>query len=77
MTGAGRDTGADPAARRFAMISAVRLGGIAALLAGIAVLRGALDWPALAGMALVAIGMVGTFLAPTLLARRWSSRRQW
>jgi len=71
-----RESGRDPAARRFAIISAVRLGGVAAFLAGIAVLGDALDWPDAAGIALIAIGALGTFLAPTLLARRWSSRRQ-
>lgn len=72
-----RDPDPDPrAARRFALIQAVRIAGLAALLAGIAVLAGALSWPRGAGAALVVAGAMGTFLAPTLLARRWSSRRR-
>jgi len=66
----------DPAKRRFLTISAVRIAGIAALLAGVAVLSDALALPDLVGMALVVAGAVGTFLAPTLLARRWSSNRR-
>lgn len=68
-------TGEDRAALRFAIISIVRLGGIGALLTGIAVLAGALDWPLIAGLVLLAAGAAGAFLAPTLLARRWSSKR--
>lgn len=62
------------AMRRFALIGAARLAGVALLLAGIAVLAGALAWPVALGAALVVAGAVGTFLAPVLLARRWSSR---
>ena len=61
------------AARRFAIISAVRLVGVAAFLAGIAVLADALDWPAVIGVLLVIAGAFGTFLAPVLLARQWST----
>ncbi len=64
------------ARRRFALIQLVRLAGIAALLGGVAVLAGALAWPDLVGAALALAGAAAAFLAPTLLARRWSSRRR-
>ena len=63
------------ARRRFAVITGVRLGGIGAFLVGIAILAGALATPAAAGYGLVVAGAVCAFLAPTLLARRWSTRR--
>lgn len=62
------------ARRRFFAIQAVRLAGIVLLLLGIAVLAEVLGWPHAMGMVLIAAGAVGTFLAPMLLARRWSSR---
>lgn len=64
------------ARRRFAIINAVRLSGIAMLLTGIATLSDAIGLPDAVGYVLVAAGAVGTFLAPTLLARRWSSRHK-
>ncbi len=67
----------DPrAGQRFAFMQATRIAGIAALLLGIAVLADALAWPRGAGAVLVVAGAAGTFLIPTLLARRWSSRRR-
>ena len=67
---------ADIARQRFLIINAVRLAGIALLLAGIAVLRGTWVLPNGAGPALVVAGAFGAFLAPTLLARRWSSNKR-
>ncbi len=64
------------AMRRFALIGVVRLAGVALLLAGIAVIAGALAWSFALGTALVVAGAIGAFLAPVLLARRWSSRRR-
>ena len=64
----------DLARRRFGIINAVRLAGIAMLLIGIAILSDALGLPDVVGYALVAVGAIDTFLVPTLLARRWSSR---
>ena len=64
------------AKRRFTIINAVRLGGIAAFLIGVATLADALGLPDALGFVLVAAGAIGVFLAPTLLARRWSTRAQ-
>ena len=64
------------AARRYLAIQLVRMGGIACFLAGIAILAGTLAAPRIAAMVLVVLGAFATFLAPVLLARRWSSRRQ-
>jgi hypothetical protein len=77
MTPAPDEQGPDEQARRrFALMSGVRLAGIAAFLLGIAVLAEGLAWPQGTGVVLVAAGAFGAFLAPQLLARRWSSRRR-
>lgn len=65
---------ADARARnRFMAINAVRFGGVLMILAGIAVINGALDLPEVVAWVLVVLGMAETFLFPTLLARMWSS----
>ena len=64
------------AARRFAIIQCVRIGGIALLLAGIAGLAEALAISREVAAVLVVAGALATFLAPTLLARRWSTRNR-
>jgi threonine/homoserine efflux transporter RhtA len=64
------------ARRRYGLIQGTRLAGIAALLVGLAVLTKTLVWPQALGAVLVVAGAFGTFLAPVLLARRWSSRRR-
>ena len=69
-------TDEDLARRRFATITAVRLGGIGAFLLGILTLAEVIALPGALAYVLVAAGAVGTFLAPTLLARRWSTRAQ-
>ncbi len=67
---------ADPAFRRFLIINMVRIAGVAVLLTGVAVLGEVLEWPQPLGLALILLGGIGTFLLPTMLARRWSSKRQ-
>ena len=64
------------AMRRFFAIGVVRLGSVAAFLGGIAVLSHALAWPIALGVLLVVAGAFGTFVAPRLLARRWSTNRR-
>lgn len=55
------------------VINAMRIAGVVMILAGIAVFNGALLLPDWAGYVLVVLGMVETFITPTLLARIWST----
>ncbi len=58
---------------RFMLINAMRIAGVVMILAGIAVFNGALPLPDWAGYVLLVLGMIETFLTPTLLARLWST----
>lgn len=64
------------AKRRFTTINLVRLAGVAQVLLALAVFNEALDWPQWAAVLLLVNGMADTFLIPTLLARRWSTRER-
>jgi hypothetical protein len=63
----------DPAAARFAVINLARICGVACVIAGMLVSSNRLfaaapDW---AGYPFIAAGLVGAFVAPVLLARKW------
>ena len=58
---------------RFMLINAMRIAGVVMILAGIAVFNGALPLPDWAGYVLLVLGMIETFVTPTLLARLWST----
>jgi len=70
----------DPAAARFMIIQIVRLSGVALVLLGLAIQSGrvaALDGiPAVVGYVLIAVGLIDTFVAPAVLARRWRTPRE-
>jgi hypothetical protein len=59
------------ARNRWLVINAVRLAGVAIVLVGILGLRGVIEYPAVAGYILVAVGLFDVFAAPILLARKW------
>ncbi len=61
---------------RFMVINAVRIGGVLMILAGLAISNGALDLPEPVAWVLIVLGMVETFLVPTLLSRMWSSNER-
>lgn len=64
----------DPARNRFFIISIVRLGGAALMLAGMVIAYG--RWqgvPQMAGIPVALLGAFGFAVAPRLLARRWKS----
>lgn len=65
----------DPAKARFFAIQGVRISGTILTMLGIAVLAGKTDLPRLAGYVLAVVGLVDALIVPTLLARRWSSRK--
>jgi hypothetical protein len=71
----GRD-GDKLARNRFLMIQLMRIGGVAMVLFGIAVLRGMIDLPDLVAYVLIVMGIGEAFVVPHLLARLWSSDRR-
>lgn len=58
---------------RFIAINAIRVGGVAMVLFGLAVVHGAITLPEAIGYALIVFGLVETFLVPALLVRVWST----
>ncbi|MFB0613479.1 hypothetical protein [Aurantiacibacter poecillastricola] len=71
------DTPTDAEARnRFMLINAMRIAGVVMILAGIAVFNEALPLPDWAGWVLIVLGMVETFVTPTLLSRMWSTNEK-
>jgi hypothetical protein len=63
------------ARRRWLAISALRLGGVAMVVAGMLGTRQVIAMPAIAAYALIAIGLLDVFLVPPFLARKWRSPR--
>lgn len=63
----------DPAVARFIIIQMVRVTGIALAVLGLVVLGGRLDWPPLAGVGLLIVGLIDAMAVPLILARKWKS----
>ncbi|MDT0574643.1 hypothetical protein RM533_00430 [Croceicoccus sp. F390] len=67
----------DPAASRFLAIQMVRIAGVSLTVYALLVLRSRAPWPASVPVWFAAIllltGLLGAFIAPQLLARRWRS----
>lgn len=65
----------DPAAARFAAIQIVRVVGVAGVTLGMLVARHRLQpaLPAWVGYVLVAGGLIGVFVIPPILIRKWRS----
>lgn len=66
----------DPAQSRYFAMVAVRFAGVALILLGILVVRGVLELPDALGYVLLAAGLAGFFVMPTVLARRWRSPKE-
>ena len=62
------------ARRRYLLTNLVRLGSLAAVLAGLAMARQVIPGPEMLGGAISLGGMLGFFFIPTLLVRRWKSQ---
>lgn len=62
------------AQRRYLAINAVRIGALAAVIAGLAGARGVIGLPTWLGAALAIGGMLGFFFAPPLMARRFKAK---
>ena len=58
---------------RWLAISVLRLGGVAMVVVGILAVQRVFEFPAIAGYALIAVGLLDVFLVPQFLARKWRS----
>jgi len=65
----------DLAKTRFLRIQIMRLSGVALAVVGALTIAGKIDLPIEAGYALLFIGVLDALFMPTLLARRWKSKR--
>jgi len=61
------------ARQRYGIMNAVRIGGLALVLLGIAIAQGVVALPYPLGVVLAVAGLLGFFFAPPLLARRWKA----
>lgn len=59
------------ARNRFMVMSALRLGGVFMVLASLLLLNGVIPLPPVAGWIGLALGLVGIFVVPQVLARAW------
>ena len=71
-----RQVSDEVARNRWMAIQAARAGGVVMVLVGILGLRGVIEYPAVAGYALVVVGLLDVFAIPLLLARKWRSPKQ-
>jgi hypothetical protein len=55
----------------FILITAVRFGGVAMVMLGMAIIQGVIDLPWSLGVVLAVIGMIDFFVLPLLLAKAW------
>jgi hypothetical protein len=63
----------DVARARWMTINAMRIGGVAMVILGIAGLKGVIEFPEVAGYVLIAAGLVEIFVLPLVMARKWRS----
>ncbi len=65
----------DPAMRRFWLLQAVRITGVALAMLGALILAGRIAQSPAVGTALLVIGAVDFLILPMVLAKRWKSDR--
>jgi hypothetical protein len=70
-----RDREAQEARARngYLVINAVRLGGIGMVLFGLAIARGLIDLPWIAGAVIAVAGLIEFFFLPRIIARNWKA----
>ncbi len=61
------------AARRYQLMTMVRIGSIAAVIAGLAIAREILPLPYALGVIMSVVGLVAFFFGPPVLAKRWKA----
>jgi hypothetical protein len=60
----------------FILITAVRLGGVAMVLLGFAIVRGIIDLPHWVGAVLAVAGFFEVFFLPRFIARAWNAKNK-
>ncbi|MFL0670403.1 MAG: hypothetical protein ACJLS3_02900 [Erythrobacter sp.] len=66
---------ADARARtRYTIMNIARLGGVAMVMFGIAIIQGVVDLPFALGVVLAVVGFADFFVLPLVLARSWKSQ---
>lgn len=63
----------DPARARFFTVQLVRLASVGLALVGLLVVRAKIDLAPAAGWIMLAAGLIGAFVVPQVLARKWRS----
>jgi hypothetical protein len=58
----------------FILITAVRFGGVALVMLGLAIVHGLIDLPWAAGAALAVAGFLEVFFLPRFIARAWNAK---
>lgn len=66
----------DPARQRFAVLSALRLGGVLAAMFGLLVVQDVVTLPHAIGYVFVLLGLFGVFFLPLILARKWRTPKR-
>jgi hypothetical protein len=61
--------------KRWGLINLARLSGVALVVIGILGLREVWDYPEPAAWLLLALGLLGIFVVPRILARKWRTPR--
>jgi hypothetical protein len=74
MTRDTREQAEAQARNRYIALNAVRFGGLAMLMIGLAMARGVIEGPYWLGVGLAVAGLLDFFFVPRLLARGWSSQ---
>ena len=62
--------------QRFFMINALRLSGVAFVIAGLLIINGVIDFAAAAGYVFLVVGLLDIFVVPQVLARKWRTPPQ-
>ena len=66
----------ETARRRWLVIGAARLAGMAMAIVGLVIVAGGIEQPHWIGYLLLGFGLLDMFLVPQILARKWRSPRE-
>ncbi|SHN51372.1 hypothetical protein [Erythrobacter sanguineus] len=74
MTRSAQEAAEALARQRFIILNAVRFGGIATLMFGLAIARGLIGLPWVVGVVLAVTGLLEFFFLPRFIARAWKAK---
>lgn len=66
-------TSEETARKRWLLINAARIGGVAITVLGILIATGRIAGPAWSGYLLLALGLLDVFVVPQVLIRKWKT----